>query len=433
MTFIYLLLSNAQAANDGSGLWMPRQASELAEDIDNVFFFIYWVSVVFFIILMGGMIYLAWVYRRRSEDEMPPVIKGSHTLEFVWSVFPSFLLIAMFVMGFKIYMKSTVPPADAIDVKVVGQQWNWQYYYPKYNIKLGASEALVVPVDQSVRLQMYSMDVLHSFWVPDFRMKKDVLPNRYTVQWFQANDVYEDGYAYMQGENTTSAGTAELVSGDATETVQFIVDYTFQQCKNKAENDPSLDCTKASPIKGKVWDGATPISKDSIKAGVHQVFCTEYCGDDHSRMLSKVVVLEQKYFDVWIDGKKNYSPYTDPKMAQLDADKKPKVDENGDLVYDPVKVGEYLSKKTYACTGCHAVQEGKEKAGYPTWWGLAGSNRNFEDGTSTVANDEYIKSSIILPQSQIVSGYGQNKMPSSYANMDEKDIASITAYIKTLK
>ena len=94
MTFIYLLLSTAQAG-DGSGLWMPRQASDLATEIDDVFFFIYWVSVVFFIILMGGMIYLAWVYRRRSEDEMPPVIKGSHTLEFVWSVFPSFSLIAM--------------------------------------------------------------------------------------------------------------------------------------------------------------------------------------------------------------------------------------------------------------------------------------------------------------------------------------------------
>ncbi|MEC8278719.1 MAG: cytochrome c oxidase subunit II transmembrane domain-containing protein, partial [Myxococcota bacterium] len=205
------LLSNAQAGSEGT-FWLPPQASTLAADIDTTFDFIYWVSVVFFIILMGAMIYLAVVYKKKSDSDKTVDLKGSHTLEFAWSVFPSFLLIAMFVMGFQTYMRSTIPPADALEVRVEGYQWAWVYNYPSLGVSVGAQESLVVPKGQSVRLTMSSRDVLHSFYVPDFRIKKDVLPNRYTMQWFQADELIVDETVHQKISGQKREDGSELVT-----------------------------------------------------------------------------------------------------------------------------------------------------------------------------------------------------------------------------
>ena len=172
-----LLISNAMASEPiGETFWMPKQASSFAAEIDQTYYFIYWVCIVFFIALMGGMIYLAVKYKQRTANDVTPVIKGSHRIEFAWSVFPTFLLIIMFVLGFKAYIRTTIPPADALQVQLSGQQWKWTYYYPSYGVELGTEDPLVVPEQTGVRLRMASEDVLHSYYVPDFRMKKRRCP-----------------------------------------------------------------------------------------------------------------------------------------------------------------------------------------------------------------------------------------------------------------
>jgi cytochrome c oxidase subunit 2 len=148
-------------------------------------------------------------------------------------------------------------------------------------------------------------------------------------------------------------------------------------------------------------------------------------------MLSKVVVLEKNYFDIWVDGKKSYSPYSDPKMAKLDPQGNPMM--NGDdYDYDLAKVGAYLAKNKHGCTGCHST-DGTDN-GYPTWKGLYGSTKSFTDGTSGPADAEYIIESIYYPQNKIVSGYESKQMTSGWINkIDDTDMEAIIAYIEALK
>ena len=105
----------------------------------------------------------------------------------MWSVIPAILLVVIFVWGFRDWMDFNVPPANTIDVRVLAKKWSWEFDYPKDGIQ-GAAE-LMVPVNRPVKLTMSSADVIHAFFVPSFRVKRDVLPNRYTVMWFEATEL----------------------------------------------------------------------------------------------------------------------------------------------------------------------------------------------------------------------------------------------------
>lgn len=167
------------------------------------------------------MVYFIVKYRRKGNGpERTSPIKGNHTLEIVWSVIPGILLVLIFAWGFKDWLAIAVVPANAMEVRVSGQKWNWTFTYPKEGI---VSADLVVPAGQPVKLVMTSKDVLHSFYIPDFRIKRDVVPGKYSVLWFE----------------------------------------------------PSEEAT-------------------------HQIYCTEYCGTEHSNMLSKVKVVSSAKYEEWL-------------------------------------------------------------------------------------------------------------------------------------
>ena len=404
MTSFLLWIAQAQAEPAGQTFWLPKQASTLAEQTDTTFYFIYWISIVFFIILMGAMLLFAVQYKKKSDADKTLDIKGSHKLEFVWSVFPSFLLIAMFVMGFKTYVYSVVPPADSLEVLVKAKKWDWSYTYAEYGIEIGSADALVVPKGKAVRLRMVSDDVIHSFYVPDFRTKKDVVPNRYTMLWFEANDLYE-GRAYMkEAEKPTGANQKSnlFIRGCAANT---------DDCMDGHAKGIVEATTKYAAKKGIKIDG-------EIKAGVHQVFCTEYCGDNHSRMLSKIVVLEPEHFDIWMKSQMDFSPWE----AYVGADGKP----------DKVKVGKFLAGKN-GCNGCHSV-DGTGTENFPSWKGLIGSDRNVLVGgkPQTVKADfAYIQESILNPNAKIVAQY-QGKQMNNF-NLKTNEVEAIYAYMESLK
>jgi len=346
----WLLSSTANAGEEGT-FWMPPQASTFAADVDNAFYFIYWLDIIFFLALMGGMIYLAIRYRYKSDEDRTIDIKGNHTIELVWSVFPSFLLVAMFALGFNAYMKQSVPPADAMEVRVTAQKWSWSFDYPSLGIT--GEKVLVVPQGQPVRLTMTSKDVIHSFFVPDFRIKKDVVPGRYSVIWFQVDEIF--GARPNEGRGPNDVG--EMVSG--------------------------------------------------LGEGEHQVFCTEYCGTDHSRMYSRVQVMPQEDFDTWAAAKVSFDP----------------------TALTAVEHGEYLFKKN-ACAGCHSI-DGSKMVG-PSFKGLYGRNENLADGSSVIVDDSYISESILVPGQKIVAGYA-NQMPTFQGQLDTEQITAIIEYIKSLK
>lgn len=215
---------------------LPRQMSTIAEGVDNMYYFIFWVSVFFFVAIIGVALWCIYRYRSSKHPHaMPP---GHHdVLELFWTFAPLLLLIPMFHYGFKGYVRAMVAPNDAIEMRVRGKQWAWDFYYPG-DTEPSPSE-LIVPVGRPVKMVMSSQDVIHSFYVPEFRIKRDVVPGMYSTVWFEALE-------------TTSK---------------------YNPAENKVSGEP-LD-----------------------------LFCTEYCGTSHSQMLAKVHVVSQEDYTAFISGK----------------------------------------------------------------------------------------------------------------------------------
>ena len=167
---------------------LPPARSVTAENTDALFHFINVTSVILLLGITAAILYFSWKYRRRSEDDVTPVISHNNKLEITWSVIPLILVMIVFGWGFSGYMDLRTVPSDAYEVKVIGKSWLWEFHYNTGHVSVNE---LHVPVDRPVKLVMRSDDVLHSFFVPDYRVKMDVLPNRYTSLWFQATETGE--------------------------------------------------------------------------------------------------------------------------------------------------------------------------------------------------------------------------------------------------
>ncbi|MCZ6527750.1 MAG: cytochrome c oxidase subunit II [Candidatus Dadabacteria bacterium] len=310
--------------------WIPEAASNLASKVDGLLLVITFISLFFFVLISAVLIYFAVKYRRKSDDEETPYITGNQTLEIIWTVIPSILLILLFVYGFVVYKDMRTPPKDAVDITVTGKQWLWTFEY--YNGKKTLNE-LYVRQNRPVRMVMRADDVIHSFFVPAFRVKQDLMPGRYTQLWF------------------------------------------------------------------------TP-----TKIGTFDIFCAEYCGTGHSKMLGKVIVLSPEAYDIWEKG------------VAVDG---------GEAVASlpPAELGEKLYKGK-GCNACHSV-DGSVVIG-PSFKGLYEREGELEDGASYTADENYIMQSILEPQEQIVKGF-QPVMPSFKGILSDAEITAIIAYIKTLK
>jgi len=160
----------------------PERASTIAGGVDALYFFLVAVALFFSTLIFAAIFYFAIKYRRRPGVAARP-IEGSLALELVWSLIPLGIVMVMFTWGAGLYFRNSAPPPDAIDIYVVGKQWMWKLQHPE-----GAREIneLHVPVGRPVRLIMTSQDVIHSFYIPAFRIKNDVLPGRYSTVWFEA-------------------------------------------------------------------------------------------------------------------------------------------------------------------------------------------------------------------------------------------------------
>lgn len=182
----------AKLDEPAGSFWMPPQASSSAQNVDTLFYFILGLSAFFFTMIVAAIVLFSFRYRKRHEGQRTAGIEGSRTLEIAWSVIPALILVVIFVWGFRDYLNLAVPPAGAIDVRVLAQKWSWSFTYPKHGVTVSGKiegnvdDPFVVPVGRPVKLTMSSKDVIHSFYVPAFRVKKDVVPNRYSVIWFQA-------------------------------------------------------------------------------------------------------------------------------------------------------------------------------------------------------------------------------------------------------
>ena len=166
--------------------FFPEQASTLAGEVDALYFTFLGISVFFGLLVAGLVVFFGIRFRRRSEDEIGRPEKAGIWLEIIWSVIPLAILLAMFAWGAKVYVQAFRPPGNAIEYFVTAKQWMWKFQHPQGNREIND---LHVPLGQPIRLTMTSEDVIHSFFVPAFRVKADVLPGRYTTVWFEASKV----------------------------------------------------------------------------------------------------------------------------------------------------------------------------------------------------------------------------------------------------
>ena len=310
---------------DNGTLWLPERASTLAEGIDHLFYFILWASVILFVLVVAAMVYLTFKYRRRSEDHQSQLVTESKLLELSWIVIPTILVLVVFTWGFQTFVKIGVAPPDAYEIQVRGKQWLWDFEYPNGTVTTGE---LRVPANRPVRLNMISEDVLHSFFVPAFRVKHDVIPNRYTSIWFE-----------------------------------------------------------------------------TVREGEFEIFCTEYCGTQHSAMGGKVIAMAPEEFNEWLES-----------------------GGIGDMT--PAEYGEVLYTQQ-GCHACHSV-DGSRMVG-PTWQGLYGKeNHQMADGSVVTADDNYLREAIVEPGAKVVAGY-DNIMPASYSSLTEEQLTALIAYMEELQ
>jgi len=200
MTWMMFLSEKAFA--DGRA-FMPPQATEIAGQVDNLYSFLLWSSLVSCLILIGGMIFFVWKYRRKTDTDKTPYISHNTFLEFLWSFIPLVFFLGFFAWGWWVYHQMRHMPENSLEVHVMGRQWSWEFTYKSG--KTAGSE-FVVPVNTPIKLIMTSQDVLHSFYIPSMRIKQDVIPGTYTTLSFNSDKIGEFQIFCAEFCGTTHSG-----------------------------------------------------------------------------------------------------------------------------------------------------------------------------------------------------------------------------------
>jgi cytochrome c oxidase subunit II len=300
----------------------PENASTIAGKVDLLFLFLVTVAGFFSILIFALVMFFAIRYRRRAANPTATQIHGSTALEMVWTLIPLALTMVMFGWGAVLYLRNARAPAGTLEVYVVAKQWMWKLQHPEGNREINE---LHVPTGAPIRLIMTSEDVIHSFYVPAFRVKQDVLPGRYTTMWFQPT-----------------------------------------------------------------------------RAGKYHLFCAEYCGNQHSAMGGWVYVMEPPEYQRWLTG-----GASGESMAS-----------GGQALFDRL-----------GCNGCHKSEGGGRG---PSLEGQLGKKIQMADGRVVVADESYVRESILNPRAKIVAGY-QPVMPTFQGQVSEEQILQLLAYIKSMK
>jgi cytochrome c oxidase subunit 2 len=160
----------------------PEQASTLAGQIDFVFNVLNVVSIIFSFLIVAAIVYFATKYRRGVKADRTNAPDEGLAVELTWTIVPAIIVLVFFVMGSVVFLRAVRTPAGAMEIYVVGKQWMWKLQHPEGRWEMNE---LHIPLGRKVKLTMTSEDVIHSFYVPAFRVKQDVVPGRYTTLWFE--------------------------------------------------------------------------------------------------------------------------------------------------------------------------------------------------------------------------------------------------------
>jgi cytochrome c oxidase subunit 2 len=279
------------------------------------------VSIAVLVLVFGLMLLYAIRYRHNSPINRGALAEKSFRFEISWTIGTLVIFFGLFIWGSTIYVTLYQPPTNALKIYVVAKQWMWKIEHAGGQREINA---LHVPIDTPIELVMTSEDVIHDFFVPAFRVKRDVLPGQYETMWFRPDRI-----------------------------------------------------------------------------GTYHLFCSQFCGTAHSNMIGDVVVMSAQDYAGWLT-----------------------TNGAGDTLAAQGK-GLFIR---YGCAGCH-LGGGTVRA--PSLAGLYGSPVPLSDGTTVIADDRYIRDSIMQPKSQVVASF-EPLMPSFANVIGEDDLVRLVAYIHSL-
>lgn len=219
-------------------MFLPPRSSSHAANVDDLFMFCTYLSLIFFAIVAGAAIYFSWKYRRKSENDKTPHHEHNLALEIIWSVIPLVLVMIVFFWGLSDYLVARVAPNDSFEIQVTAKKWLWEFQYPDGTKSINR---LYVPLGRPIRVVMTSDDVLHSFFLKDFRVKQDIVPGRYTDLWFQATNAgtYDLQCTEYCGKDHSKMYAKVQVMGPA-EYAKFLAEGPEELKKAFAENPVKL-------------------------------------------------------------------------------------------------------------------------------------------------------------------------------------------------
>jgi cytochrome c oxidase subunit 2 len=298
----------------------PPEASKIAPQTDALFFFMVLVSLIGLTIVVLLVIAFSILYSRKRHP-VAVQIEGSTLLEATWTIIPLGLFLVMFVWGALIYFRVFTPPANAMNIYVVGKQWMWKVEHPGGQHEINA---LHVPEGRAVQLTLISQDVFHSFSIPAFRVKREAIPGRYTTVWFEAT-----------------------------------------------------------------------------MPGTYHLFCTQYCGTNHSQMIGDVVVMKQEDYRKWLA-----SSTSGESLAQ-----------NGERLF-----------ASLSCAACHNT---RPDARGPSLANVYGAKLPLSSGGTVIADEAFLREAILNPSQHITQGYAPI-MPTYQGQISEEGVIALIEYIKHL-
>lgn len=307
--------------NDATGFrLLPPAASDSAEATDRLLAAMFALCGTVALVLMVLVIVFAYRYRRGAAADHGEPVRRLRWLEITWTLSPLVLFLGGFAWATHDFMRRYTPPPDAMPVVVIAKQWMWKMQHRNGRREINE---LHLPLGQPVLLRMTSEDVIHSFFVPAFRIKHDVVPGRYAEIWF------------------------------------------------------------------------TP-----TRTGEFRLFCAEFCGASHAGMTGRVVVMPEAEFARWLAAGPSL-----PGLAR-----------QGFTLY-----------RRLGCSGCH---EPGSSVHAPPLEGLLGRRVHLRDGGSLIADENYIRDSILLPRKHVVAGY-EPLMPSFAGQVDESAITALIEYLRS--
>jgi len=299
----------------------PAEASTIAPYTDALYVFLLLMTVVGMALVCALVLVFSLKYRREKHP-VATQIEGSTLLEATWTIIPLAIFLVTFVWGALLYFRIYDPPANAMNIYIVGKQWMWKAEHPGGQHEINA---LHVPTGRPVQLTMISQDVFHSFSIPDFRVKREVIPGRYTTVWFEAT-----------------------------------------------------------------------------VPGTYHIFCTQYCGTQHSMMIGEVTVLTPDDYEKWT--KQSTSGMS---LAQ-----------NGE--------------RLFASMGCNACHNGTAAARGPSLAGVYGSRLTLTDGSQVLVNDAYLRDAILNPSQHVTAGFAPI-MPTYQGQISEDGLIDLVEFLKNMQ